>query len=119
MSQDFDYLVGHSGSNIDLSKCGDINNGMTKMFDAIWSPDEVDSFDASCNTCKNFQRKPMTPEEKAERSIFGMPGRCELKSIPVRGWQRGQFCGFENADCYENRRTGMRPKDACRIEKAA
>jgi hypothetical protein len=94
--------------------CGNVNNTMTKLFDAWFGPDEVDSFDASCNTCKHFRRRPMTPEEKSKRNIFGMPGDCQKKNIVVTGWQRGQYCGFENADCYENRRTNMRPHEACK-----
>lgn len=119
MSDDFEFLRGNSGANLDLSGCSRINDALTKVFDSLWSPDEVDSFDASCNTCKHFQRKPMTAEEKAERNIFGMPGLCGKKHIAVRGWQRGQYCGFENADCYENRRTGMRPSEACKQARAA
>lgn len=94
---------------------GHINDGLTRAFDGLlWSPDEVDAFDASCNTCRHFVRKPMTPEEKRERNLYGMPGQCQLKQIPVSGWQRGQFCGLENGACYENRRTGMKHAEACR-----
>jgi hypothetical protein len=91
--------------------CISMNNSLTSFYDAILGPDGTDTFDASCNTCKHFNRRAMTALEKSERNIFGMPGRCELKHIDVRGWQRGQYCGFENSDCYENRRTGKRPHE--------
>lgn len=87
--------------------CNNLNDSLTRINDSILGADGTDAFDASCNTCKHFQRKPMTGEEKANRNIYGMPGRCEKKDIAVTGWQRGQFCGFENAACYENRRTEM------------
>jgi hypothetical protein len=90
------------------------NDKLTSAFDAIFGPDEVDSFDASCNTCKHFQRKSMTPEEKKQRNTFGMPGHCAKKDIPLVGWQRGQFCAYENAECYENRRMGMTYQQACK-----
>lgn len=105
-------LTGEAGGLAGTAKaCHGINDGLTKSFDAIFGPDHVDTFDASCNTCKHFQRRNMTPVEKAERNIFGMPGLCLLKDIPTRGWQRGQYCGFENAKRYENRRTGKRPSE--------
>jgi hypothetical protein len=91
-----------------------LNNSLTRVFDSAFGPDEVDSFDASCNTCKHFERRPMNPKEKSERNIFGMPGHCGKFDRPTVAWQRGQFCGFENASCYENRRTGMRHSEACR-----
>lgn len=120
MSAEFEYL--HSFSQPHAAELADgttvtrtieqgfhaLNDGMTRMMDAQLGPDGTDAFDASCNTCKHFVRKAMSPEEKAERNIFGMPGRCAAKDVPVRGWQRGQHCGFENALCYENRRTGKR-----------
>lgn len=111
----FEYIKSNSGVNVDLSLCGKLNDGMTRVLDGIFGPNEVDSFDASCNTCRHFERRAMTAQEKAERNIFGMPGRCAKKDMPVRGWQRGQFCGFENRDCYENRRTGMKPGQACML----
>jgi hypothetical protein len=96
-------LVGH------VDSC---NNALTSSLDRMFgSVNGTDTFDASCNTCKHFVRAAMTPEEKALRNIAGMPGTCDLKQIEVRGWQRGQFCGFENAACYENRRTGQRPHE--------
>lgn len=120
MPNDTEYietLSGEAGSLADAARLfGKINNGLTTAFDAYFGPDEVDSFDASCNTCKHFQRRPMTSIEKSGRNIFGMPGLCELKNIPTTGWQRGQYCGFENASCYENRRTGMRPADSCNLK---
>lgn len=122
INEDCEYLQSASGESGGLSSadttCGSINNFLTRSIDHIFSPDSVDSFDASCNTCKHFVRRAMTPEEKSERNVFGMPGYCQKKDIDTRGWQRGQYCGFENADCYENRRTGMRPKDGCKLEAA-
>lgn len=113
-------LSGDAGELHSATKTfNELNNSMTKFFDALFSPEEVDSFDASCNTCKYFARKPMTPEEKKDRNIFGMPGNCTKKDIPTRGWHRGQYCGFENKDCYENRRTGMKPIEACKQREPA
>lgn len=122
MQSDTEYVESASGEAGVLANVGRLsgkmNDGLTRAFDAFFGPNEVDSFDASCNTCKHFQRKPMTPIEKSERNIFGMPGQCALKEIPTTGWQRGQYCGFENASCYENRRTGMRPADACKPKES-
>jgi hypothetical protein len=103
-----------SGEGGSLSKgawaADKFNNALTDKFDAFFgSADNTDTFDASCNTCKHFQRRQMTALEKSERNIGGMPGICSLKSIATTGWHRGQYCGFENAECYENRRTGLRP----------
>ncbi len=113
--EDFEYLKNATGDSGVLSSLSldSINNNLTTFFDQIYGPDEVDSCDASCNTCKHFVRKGMNPQERSERNIYGMPGRCAVKEIEVFGQRRGIYCGFENADCYENRRTGMRPKDAC------
>ena len=93
------------------------NASLTAAMDAFANSEETDSFDASCNTCMHFARKPMTPLEKSERNIFGMPGTCLLKSVEVRGWQRGQDCSFDNAACYENRRTGMRWRDGVQVRR--
>jgi hypothetical protein len=103
---------GAGGFQKSMQACDKLNDGLTALSDAISSPDETDSFDASCNTCKHFQRHAMTPEQRAERSRNGMPGHCLLKDVPVKGWHRGHHCGFENESCYENRRTGMRPNEA-------
>lgn len=123
VNSDFAYIQDASGEGGDLAQavelCDALNQALTQSLDSIFSSDVMDSFDASCNTCRHFQRKPMTPEEKRERNIFGMPGHCAKKDIAVRGWQRGQYCGFENAACYENRRTGMRPAEACRVQDQA
>ena len=110
---DCEFIESISGEDGHLAKSvktmDRLNGSMTKFLDYLWGPDGTDTFDASCNTCKHFDRKSMTPEEKKERNIYGMPGRCQKKDIAVRGWHRGQYCGFENVQCYENRRTGMTP----------
>lgn len=100
---DFEYLEGHTGNGIDLSRCNKANDGMTGFLDGMWGPDKTDAFDSSCNTCKHFQRTPFDRKERVT-SVFGFPGTCGKTGQSVTGWPRGQFCGHS---CYENRRTGQ------------
>lgn len=117
----FDYIKNFSGESGGLSLLAKeftgLNESLTKHLDKTFSPEDVDSYDASCNTCKSFERKPMSSEQKRERNIFGMPGYCNKKNVNVTGWQRGQYCGFENGECYENRRTGMKPSESMLVIK--
>jgi hypothetical protein len=48
----------------------------------------------------------MSPDERRERNIYGMPGQCGKKKIAVVAWHRGQL-DEKNEECYENRRTGL------------
>jgi hypothetical protein len=112
----FDYIGSFSGAAGGLAKVmkgySDLNDTLTKCADQWFgSADNTDTFDASCNTCKHFSRSPMTPEEKRQRSTFGMPGLCQIKDIPVVGWHRGKYCGIENDLCYQNRRTDLGPNE--------
>ena len=115
VESDFEYIKDLSGEGGALAQANSvfdkINDGLTGFFDSLLGPDATDAYDASCNTCKHFARKPMTAEEKRLRNIYGMPGECLLKQIPTNGFQRGIYCGWENEQCYENRRTGKRPAD--------
>lgn len=119
---DFEQVESDSGPQGGLASAmgafAGLNDGLTRFHDGIFGPDSTDTFDASCNTCKHFLRKAMTAEEKAERNIFGMPGHCAKKDRPTIAWHRGQFCGYENAECYENRRTGLTPAQGAANNKA-
>ncbi len=104
---DFDILESATGPQGDLAEsarlCHALNTSLTRVFDLAFGVDGTDSFDKSCNTCKHFVR------EKFDKSvnppaIYGFPGRCAKKDIPTVGWPRGQYCGFENSECYENRK---------------
>ena len=82
--------------------CGKINDAITRAFDILDGPDATDAFDASCNTCRHFQRTKFDRTTHSV-SIFGFPGTCAQTGKSVTGWPRGIFCGHQ---CYENRRTG-------------
>ena len=100
------YIKALSGANGNLAHGADsfhrLNDGLTQMMDAFGSPDETDTFDASCNTCRNFQRIPFDRKERLV-SAEGFPGTCALDGSKQTGWPRGQLCG---KPCYVNRRTG-------------
>lgn len=83
---DSEYLEGMASelSSV-IATIGRTNENLTRLYDVLSDPDETDTFDASCNTCRSFERKPMTPEEKTHRNIYGMPGRCAKKDVQVRG----------------------------------
>lgn len=102
---DFETIREISGSGGTLAEtarvCSAINDGLTRMHDALYGPEATDTLDASCNTCLHFQREKFDRKERLV-SLWGFPGTCAKTGDKVTGWPRGQYCGNQ---CYENRRT--------------
>lgn len=114
-----EQLSGPNGALANVAKlCHALNTRMTKAFDSLFDPEATDTLDASCNTCKHFQREAFDRKFHSI-STYGFPGYCVKLHKKTTGWPRGQYDGFNNDSCYENRRTGLTPAQLVSIQRGS